>query len=159
MEVCAEILQGSVQRSNGVAFTFGVQDGSAGAAKNLRTRTHNCASLRLCIYVPLIRKDIRKRLLTNLRFFSAFVGATDYTLVRPTGSFQSGDTRSCTNITILPDNRVEGTESFTVTLTGNSAVEVGNTAGTATVVILDDDGEFRLWQVQHVIPCILATGL
>ena len=39
---------------------------------------------------------------------------------------------------------MEGTESFTVTLTGSSEVEVSNTAGTATVVILDDDGEFRL---------------
>ena len=69
------------------------------------------------------------------------------------GSFQSGDVRSCTNITILSDNRVEGTESFTVTLTGSSEVEVNSTAGTATVLILDDDGEFRF------IPCILATGL
>ena len=43
---------------------------------------------------------------------------------------------------------MEGTESFTVTLTGSSEVEVSNTAGNATVVILDDDGEFRLWQVQ-----------
>ena len=38
VEVCAEILQGSVQRSNGVTFTVEVQDGSAGTAKNLRTR-------------------------------------------------------------------------------------------------------------------------
>ena len=53
--------------------------------------------------------------------------------------------RSCTNITILSDNRVEGTESFSVTLAGSSEVEVSNTAGTATVLILDDDGEFRLF--------------
>ena len=47
------------------------------------------------------------------------------------------------NITILPDNRVEGTESFTVTLAGNSDVEISSTSGTATIEIIDDDGEFR----------------
>ena len=59
------------------------------------------------------------------------------------GSFQSGDTRSCTSITILEDNRIEGTETFTVTLTGNSEVEISSTAGTVTVEIIDNDGEFR----------------
>ena len=58
------------------------------------------------------------------------------------GSFQSGDTQSCTSITILGDNRVEGTETFTVTLTGSGEVEVSNTTGTTTVEIIDDDGEF-----------------
>jgi len=70
--------------------------------------------------------------------------ASDYTLVQAMGSFQSGDTQSCTNITILGDNRIEGTETFTVTLTGNSEVEISSTAGTATVEIIDGDGEFRL---------------
>ena len=70
--------------------------------------------------------------------------ASDFTLTQATGTFQSGDTRSCTSITILPDNRVEGTETFTVTLTGNSEVEISSTAGTATVEIIDDDGEFIL---------------
>ena len=69
---------------------------------------------------------------------------SDYTLDQVMGSFQSGDTRSCTSITILPDNRVEGTETFTVTLTGNSEVDISSTAGIATVQIIDDDGEFRL---------------
>ena len=58
------------------------------------------------------------------------------------GSFRSGDTRSCVNITILGDNRVEGTESFTVTLTRSNVVEISSTAGAATVEIIDDDGEF-----------------
>jgi len=70
--------------------------------------------------------------------------SSDYTLVQTVGSFQSGDMRSCTNITILADNRVEGTETFTVNLIGNSEVEVSSTAGIATVEIIDDDGEFRL---------------
>ena len=35
VEVCAEILQGSVERSTAVTFTFGVQNGLAGAAKHL----------------------------------------------------------------------------------------------------------------------------
>jgi len=70
--------------------------------------------------------------------------ASDFTLTQAMGSFQSGDTRSCTSIAILPDNRVEGTETFTVTLTGNIEVEISSTASTATVQIIDDDGEFRL---------------
>ena len=55
--------------------------------------------------------------------------------------FQPGETRTCTNVTILVDNMVEGTENFTVTLTGNSEVVVSNPASTATVFIDDDDGE------------------
>ena len=70
--------------------------------------------------------------------------ASDFTLTQAMGSFQSGDTQSCMNIIILGDNRVEGTETFTVTLTGNSEVEISSTAGTATVEIIDDDGEFSL---------------
>ena len=35
LEVCAEILQGSIQRSTGVTFMFGVQFGSAGVVQNL----------------------------------------------------------------------------------------------------------------------------
>ena len=34
VEICAEILQGSVEKSTAVTFTFGVQNGLAGAAKN-----------------------------------------------------------------------------------------------------------------------------
>jgi len=70
--------------------------------------------------------------------------ASDFTLTQATGSFQSGDTRSCTSITILADNRVEGTEAFTVTLIGNREVEISSTTGTTTVEIIDDDGEFKL---------------
>ena len=68
--------------------------------------------------------------------------ASDYTLEQPIGSFQRGDIRSCTSITILGDNRIEGTENFTVTLTGSGEVEVSNITGTATVEIIDDDGEY-----------------
>ena len=71
--------------------------------------------------------------------------ASDYTLEQPIGSFQRGDIRSCTSITILGDNRIEGTENFTVTLTGNSEVEISSTAGTVTVEINDDDGKFTLY--------------
>ena len=77
-------------------------------------------------------------------FILSDLDASDFNLARPLASFQSGDVRSCVNITILSDNRVEGTENFTVTLTGSTEVEVSNTAGTATVEIIDDDGEFRL---------------
>ena len=69
---------------------------------------------------------------------------SDFALTQATGTFQSGDTRSCTRITILADNRVEGTEAFTVTLIGNREVEISSTTGTATVEIIDDDGEFKL---------------
>jgi len=37
VEVCAEILQGSIDRSTAATFTFGVQNGLAGAAKDLQT--------------------------------------------------------------------------------------------------------------------------
>lgn len=54
--------------------------------------------------------------------------------------FQTGQTRVCRIITILPDTIVEGTESFNAILTGTSDVVVNNTAGTATVFIADNDG-------------------
>lgn len=41
----------------------------------------------------------------------------------------------------MADDRVEGTESFNVSLTGSNEVEVSSTADTATVAIIDDDGE------------------
>lgn len=75
--------------------------------------------------------------------FLSYLDASDFNLAQAIGSFLSGDTQSCTNITILADNEVEGTENFTVTLIGNSAVDISGTAGTATVVIVDAGGEFR----------------
>ena len=81
----------------------------------------------------------------KLQFFFSELDDSDYTLVQSMGSFQSGDTRSCTSITILGDNRVEGTENFTVTLTGNSEVKISSAAGTVTVEINDDDGKFTLY--------------
>ena len=59
-----------------------------------------------------------------------------------TSNFQVGETRACRNIAIQEDTIVEGTETFTVTLTGNADVAVNNTAGTATVSIEDNDGKF-----------------
>ena len=64
----------------------------------------------------------------------------DYNLLTQTSIFQLGETRACTNIAIQPDTIVEGTETFTVTLTGNADVVVNNTAGTSTVFIADNDG-------------------
>ena len=64
----------------------------------------------------------------------------DYALLMPVSFFQAGQTRACTNIAIQEDTIVEGTETFTVTLTGNADVVVNNTAGTATVFIADNDG-------------------
>ena len=66
------------------------------------------------------------------------------------GMFQPGETRTCTNVTILVDNVVEGTENFTVTLTGNSYVVVSNTASTATVFIDDDDVSELVYNHTHV---------
>ena len=65
----------------------------------------------------------------------------DYTLLTPTSTFQVGETRACRSISIQEDTIVEGTETFTVTLTGNAVVVVSNTARTATVSIEDNDGK------------------
>ena len=69
------------------------------------------------------------------------VSGSDFTALMTTGRFESGENRTCTNVVILPDSRVEDTENFSVTLTGSSSVVVSNTAGTAIVFIDDDDGE------------------
>ena len=57
------------------------------------------------------------------------------------GTFQVGENRTCTSITILADNIVEGMENFTVTLPETPDVLVNSTANTTTVFIDDDDGE------------------
>ena len=66
----------------------------------------------------------------------------DYTLSTQTSTFQTGETRVCRSIPIQEDTIVEVTETFTVTLTGNSVV-VNNTARMATVSIEDNDGKFE----------------
>ena len=65
----------------------------------------------------------------------------DYTLPMPMSTFQMGETRVCRNITIQEDTIAEVTETFTVTLTGNSVV-VSSDASNATVSIEDNDGKF-----------------
>lgn len=58
------------------------------------------------------------------------------------GTFQVGENRTCTSITILADNIVEGMENFTVTLPETQTdVLVSSNASTTTVFIDDDDGE------------------
>ena len=68
------------------------------------------------------------------------LGNTDYALSIPISIFQAGKTRACRTISILNDITAEGTGSLTVILTGNIDVVVNNTAGTATLVMLDDNG-------------------
>ena len=68
------------------------------------------------------------------------IDGSDYSLTMTMGSFQSGETKACTTITIIPDTRVEGAEYFSVNLAGSSEAIVSNTAGDATVVIADDNG-------------------
>ena len=65
----------------------------------------------------------------------------DYTLLTQTSTFQTGETRVCRSITIQEDTIAEVTETFTVTLTGNSVV-VSSDASNATVSIEDNDGKF-----------------
>ena len=67
----------------------------------------------------------------------------DYTLPMQTGTFQTGETRVCRSITIQEDTIAEVTETFTVTLTGNSEVVVSSDASNATVSIVDNDGKFN----------------
>ena len=66
---------------------------------------------------------------------------SDFVLTMAMGTFQAGENRTCTSITILADDTVESTENFTVTLTGLSDVVVSNTSSTTAVFIDDDDGE------------------
>ena len=80
------------------------------------------------------------------------LGDMDYNLLTQTSTFQAGETRACTTISILNDIIAEGTESFTVTLIGNSVVVINNTASTATVVIIDDDG--RPTNIMFRQPCV-----
>ena len=68
------------------------------------------------------------------------IDGSDYSLTMTMGSFQSGEAKACTTITIIPDTRVEGAEYFSVNLAGSSEAIVSNTAGDATVVIADDNG-------------------
>ena len=76
-------------------------------------------------------------------FPAILVSGIDFLLATSlrTGRFESGESRTCTNVTILPDDRVEDTENFTVTLTGSNSVVVSNSASNAIVFIDDDDGE------------------
>ena len=67
----------------------------------------------------------------------------DYTLPMPMSTFQMGETRVCRNITIQEDTIAEVTETFTVTLTGNSEVVVSSDASNATVSITDNTGKFN----------------
>ena len=76
----------------------------------------------------------------SLLWTFVLIDGSDYSLTMTMGSFQSGETRACTTITIIPDTRVEGPEYFTINLAGSSEAIVSNTAGNATVVIADDNG-------------------
>ena len=67
----------------------------------------------------------------------------DYTLLMQTSTFQMGETRVCRNITIQEDTIAEVTETFTVTLTGNSEMFVSSDASNATVSIADNNGKFN----------------
>ena len=82
----------------------------------------------------------------------------DYTLLTQTITFQVGETRACTDITIQEDTIVEVTETFTVTLTGNADVAVNDTAGTATVFIRDTNGKFEHNRYNYTI-CIQSVHL
>lgn len=67
---------------------------------------------------------------------------SDFVLAMNMGTFQVGENRTCTSITILADNIVEDMENFTVTLPDTqSDVLVRGNASTTTVFIDDDDGE------------------
>ena len=76
-----------------------------------------------------------------LTIFPTILVSSDFLLTTPMGTFEIGESRTCTNVTILPDTSVEDTETFTVTLTGSTSVVVSDTANTTTVFIEDDDGE------------------
>ena len=99
---------------------------------------------------PVYAKHFRNRLKSFLHDCTILGSGSDFFLMIAMGVFQPGETRTCTNVTILVDNVVEGTENFTVTLTGNSYVVVSNTASTATVFIDDDDVSELVYNHTHV---------
>ena len=69
--------------------------------------------------------------------------ATDYAPVTIVLTFSADNTNQTVMISIVGDNEVEGTESFTVSLTtGDSAVNLS--PQTATVTIQDDDSMISL---------------
>lgn len=79
----------------------------------------------------------------SFSFHCRNLGSADYTLPMPISTFQMGETRVCRSITIQEDAIAEVTETFTVTLTGNSEVVVSSDASNATVSIVDNDGKFN----------------
>ena len=79
----------------------------------------------------------------QLLFSVSELGDMDYTLPMPMSNFQMGETRVCRSITIQEDTIAEVTETFTVTLTGNSEVVVSSDASNATVSITDNTGKFN----------------
>ena len=81
----------------------------------------------------------------------------DYTLLTQMSTFEMGETRACRSITIQEDTIAEVTETFTVTLTGNSEVDVSNNASNATVSIADNTGKFNSCIIYiHNVPLDVA---
>ena len=75
-----------------------------------------------------------------MSFFPSLTAGSDYTSGTVMVTFAPGQTMASVSVVIVDDSDRESTEMFSATLTTTeSNVMIGN--GTATVTILDDDGE------------------
>ena len=69
----------------------------------------------------------------------------DFTLSVPLLIFQPGVTQSCTVVSAIADDTLEGDESFTLGLESiNSLVQISPTAGMTTVAIPNQDSKSSL---------------
>ena len=57
-------------------------------------------------------------------------------------SSSTTSTGECISAAILPDDILEGDETFTLTINSNAEVDLSPTMSQAQVVIVNDDGEF-----------------
>ena len=74
-----------------------------------------------------------------MHFTLPFPSAFDYTPIRITKTLESASTDPmCASFPIQNDDIIEETENFFITLTGVGSINV--VTGSATVLILDDDG-------------------
>ena len=75
----------------------------------------------------------------------AIAGDTNLTSIEFTIVFPAGSTSEiqCSNITIRDDEVLEGTQDFTVAITGAGSYGLINTSSSLTTVIIsDDEGNF-----------------
>ncbi len=81
----------------------------------------------------------------NYNIYSAVAGY-DYENATQTLNFGSEDSMMCINVTVIDDDKVEGNETFTISLSVNTTDVSYTFVGPmqATVIIVDNDGTFTM---------------